>query len=196
MKQSDAAFRPPLCGFWVWHLLLAWRKQEPLSARWESGNLAPLARFPRECGSRWKPAFGFRRARQAFCVNGISSLRRRRFPSGGKVGILPLDFHFSTAHSFSSALFAKFIYRFSSCLMPSPVRAEGAVVFCPIPLGRNAGSSIPSPFSVRDLPAGSRIVVTLPSNPSPAWSTFSLRVPTPGTAASWPPPPSEMSLAS
>jgi hypothetical protein len=30
--KSDAAFRPHLCGFWAWPLLLSRRKQEPLSA--------------------------------------------------------------------------------------------------------------------------------------------------------------------
>ena len=43
-------------------------------------------------------------ARQAFCVNGRSFPCAAGILGGGKVGILVLDFHFSTAHSFSSFL--------------------------------------------------------------------------------------------
>ena len=39
---------------------------------------------------------------QAFCVNGLFFCAG--ILGGGKVGILLLDFHFSTAHSFSSSL--------------------------------------------------------------------------------------------
>jgi hypothetical protein len=35
VKQSDAAFRPPPCGFLVWPLLWFCSKQKPWSARWE-----------------------------------------------------------------------------------------------------------------------------------------------------------------
>jgi hypothetical protein len=40
-------------------------------------------------------------ARQEFCVNGCSFPCAAGILGGGKVGILVLDFHFSTAHSFS-----------------------------------------------------------------------------------------------
>ena len=46
----------------------------------------------------WESLFGFPPARQAFCLNGGFFLAPQANLGGGKVGILVLDFQFSTTH--------------------------------------------------------------------------------------------------
>src|ERR1700746_2452443 len=60
-RQLFRFFSHTLCPVKLLLFFLSCACASSPSARWKSGNLALLARFPREGGSRRKPGFGFRR---------------------------------------------------------------------------------------------------------------------------------------
>jgi hypothetical protein len=130
--------------------------------------------------------------RQEFCVNGRSFPCAAGILGGGKVGILILDFHFSTAHS-------------SSWFWPAYL--NWLVVFGAFGAGCDSGGSptlsmapifrfTPERPAEPGRPAESRSAAAPPSSSAPAWSTFWLCAPAPETVTSAPLPDSGTILSS
>ena len=142
---------------------------------------------------------------QAFCVNGRSFPCAAGILGGGKVGILVLDFHFSTAHSFSSFLIFlaykqqqttgvfRRLCEMRACRRTSPACPDSSLAnllqpsFLPATLTRLAEPG---------RPAESQNAATPPSSSALAWSTSWQYAPAPGTATSALHPQSETTLVS
>ena len=159
------------------------------------------------CLDDLRTAIGNQRPRvcQAFCVNGRSFPCAAGILGGGKVGILVLDFHFSTAHSFSSFLIFlaykqqqttgvfRRLCEMRACRRTSPACPDSSLAnllqpsFLPATLTRLAEPG---------RPAESQNAATPPSSSALAWSTSWQYAPAPGTATSALHPQSETTLVS
>src|SRR5579863_4650716 len=140
------------------------------------------------------------------CRSGVSSVLCKRpfFPcaagilGGGKVGILLLDFHFSTAHSFCFLSLLPADKKQQTTVFWSELRRCLEFWSALVPRHPNSGPLPATPTRPAEpgRPAESQNAVRPPSSSAPAWSTSLRYAPAPGTATSAPHPQSETTLVS